>query len=245
MKYIKYLFYFLLVLIIIGFALVKFYSIDEPSGVKGEQADQLAHKMLKSLNEDAFDSIKYLSWEFFRPGQKYLWDKETNKAVIEWDNNKVVMALDTQEGDAYTDGAEQKGENKQKLMAKAWSNWCNDSFWMIAPYKVFDSGTIREVIKNENGTESLLVRYVNGGVTPGDSYLWELDKNHLPTGWRMWTKIIPVKGIYTSWKGWENHLGAMLSTKHSMASLEMNMSNVKTGNSLEELGLDTNPFEIK
>lgn len=243
MKILKYFFFFLLFLIIIGFVVVKGMSEKEPQGQAGNQADQLASEVMKALNKDAFDTIPYLQWEFFRAGQKYLWNKTENQAVIEWAENKVIMDLDAVNGVAYKQGVKQNGKAHDKLIQKAWSNWCNDSFWMIAPFKLFDPGTSREVVELEDGRTGLKITYNSGGVTPGDVYLWELDENNRPTGWKMWTSILPVKGIASAWDGWENHMGAQLSTKHTLLGKEVTMKNVKAGIDPTELGYTENLFK--
>jgi hypothetical protein len=87
--------------------------------------------------------------------------------------------------------------------------------------KSFDPGTTREVVVEEDGREALLVHYSSGGVTPGDSYLWELNADGLPVAWRMWVNIIPVGGLRFTWEDWEGgtnspkiaqeHVGALFS----------------------------------
>jgi len=247
MKIVKYLFILLLILAIGGFIAIKVISEKEPAGQAGDAADQVANAVLAKLNKPAFDTIPYLRWEFFRPGQKYFWDKKNNIAIIEWDDNKVIMQLDSQKAVAFTAGIAQEGETKEKLKAKAWSNWCNDSFWMIAPFKLFDAGTTREIVEFEDEKQSgvgLHVKYNSGGVTPGDSYLWSIGKDKIPTGYKMWTSIIPVKGMYASWSGWEEHMGALLSTQHEIAGKAMEMKQVKAGNHWSEFGYDSDPFNI-
>lgn len=242
MKFLKILLGLIVILLIIGFIAIKFFSESEPQGQAGSEADQLAQTIMDNLNKDAFDSIPYLQWEFFRPGQKYFWDKKNNNAIIEWGDNKVIFDLDTYEADCFINNQPAPTDDIEGLKSKAWSNWCNDSFWMIAPYKLFDPGTKREIVDLEDGNKGLKVTYGTGGVTPGDVYLWELDKNNRPTGWKMWTSIIPVKGLYTSWEGWEDHMGAILSTKHSMGGKEMSMSGVKAGNNWSDFGFTSDPF---
>lgn len=242
MKFIKYLVLLLLLLAVVGFIAVKAFSVQEPKGLGGAEADSLALEVMHRLNKPAFDTLPYLQWEFFRAGQKYFWDKKQNKAVIEWGDNKVVMDLDSQEAQCYTSGVEQSGAAHDKLKAKAWSNWCNDSFWLIAPFKMMDPGTTRELVELESGGKGIKVTYGGGGVTPGDSYLWELDKNLRPTGWKMWTSIIPVKGIYSKWSGWEEHQGIPFSTKHTIFGKEVVMRNVKAGSSLQDFGYSADPF---
>ena len=246
MKFLKYLLILILLIVIGLFAFVKLASKTLPTGQSGNQADKVAEQVMHGLNKQAFDQIPYLQWEFFRPGQKYFWDKKNNQAIIEWGDNKVKMQLDSQEATSYVSGVKQSGAEHEELKAKAWSNWCNDSFWMIAPFKLFDPGTTREIVSLEDSTEGsqgLKVTYNSGGVTPGDSYLWYLDKNLRPYKYKMWTNIIPLKGMESGWSGWEEHGGAWLSTVHTLVGKEVSMKNVKAGNSWSDFGYDQDPFQ--
>lgn len=56
---------------------------------------------------------------------------------------------------------------------------------MVAPYKVFDKGVERTLIKTKNNKDVLLVTYTSGGSTPGDSYLWLLDDNEKPNAFKI------------------------------------------------------------
>lgn len=243
MKILKILLSLLLILAVAGFIAIKLFSESEPDGQTGSEADQLAQTIMTNLNKEAFDAIPYLQWEFFRPGQKYLWDKKNNKAIIEWSDNKVIFDLDAYNAKCFMDGQPAPADKIEELKSKAWSNWCNDSFWMIAPYKLFDPGTSREVVNLDDGRKGLKVTYQSGGVTPGDIYLWEIDSNNRPTGYKMWTSIIPIKGMYSSWGGWENHMGAILSTKHSLLGKEVSMKNIKAGNNWSDFGFTSDPFK--
>ena len=241
MKFIKYFFYVVLILAILAFIAVKVMSESKPIGKSGPEADALAQEVLKTINKEAFDTIAYLQWEFFRPGQKYLWDKKNNKAIIEYDDIKVLFNLNSMEAQCYQNNNLLTGEAHDEAKDKAWSNWCNDSFWLIAPFKLFDNGTKRSAVTTEEGN-ALLIEYHTGGVTPGDSYLWILDQNNRPTGWKMWTSILPIKGIYNKWSGWETQEGAQFSTIHDFFGKEVSLKNVKAGKSFKDFGFKTDPL---
>jgi hypothetical protein len=138
-----------------------------------------------------------------------------------------------------------EGEEKLELIEKAWAKWCNDSFWMFAPYKAFDLGTARSVVEDPDAKYGLMVKYETGGVTPGDSYLWLLDENYIPTGYKMWAKIIPVGGTYFSWEDWITlPSGAKLSINHKKAGFELKMTDVKEVNAPSELGFSNDIFDV-
>ncbi len=244
MKIIKTLLVIIVLLAIGGYAATKYFSEDKPEGKVGTEADRVAEMMLDRLNKTAFDQIPYLNFEFFGGGHKYLWDKKNNNAVIRWDDNKVVLNLDTQLGVVYKNDNLIEGEDADKIKQTAWSYWCNDSFWMIAPFKVFDPGTVRSLVGVEEGTYGLMIEYKSGGVTPGDSYLWILDNTYLPTGYKMWTQILPVQGMYVDWNDWSDFMGAQLCISHTMVGKKVSMENVKAGNTLAEIGVSDNPFTV-
>jgi len=219
----------------------------EPTGYKGTEADKLAKDMLTALNYDAFNELKYLQFTFFRGKHHYRWDKANNVAEVVWDDKKVVMQLDTKEAKVIVDGAPVVEEaQKAAYVNEAWKYWCNDSFWMIAPYKIFDAGTERSIIETVHAnTKGLKVHYASGGYTPGDSYVWEIGPDNKPVSWKMWTSILPVKGMETTWEKWIDVEGALLSTYHSNPVLEMEMQNIKGGNDLTALGWAPDTFSYK
>ena len=213
----------------------------KPVGKTGPEADALAQKVLTAINKPAWDSTKVCTWTF-RGANHYMWDKERNFAEIKWKKNRVLMRLDDVDGEAYVAGKKVDGDQKKKLINKAWSYWCNDSFWFNAPSKVFDKGTQRSIVELEDGSKGLMITYQSGGVTPGDSYLWKLDNNGLPLSWEMWVKIIPVGGIGNSWEGWvTTETGAKIASSHKNG-IPLELTNIKGVMSFDKLGIDGDPF---
>lgn len=240
-KIVKWVVISVISLVIIGFIAVKVMSEDRPVAIENTDADAVANEMLAALNKPAWDSLNYLKWEFMR-GHKFLWDKKNNNALIQWDNNKVILNLDKVSGRAYQDGQQVEKDLENDLIQTAWGHWCNDSFWMFAPFKVFDPGTTRSVVETGDNHTGLMITYESGGVTPGDSYLWLLDDQKMPTGYKMWT-FIPIKGMYMSWEGWITLKGgAKLSTSHNSSTLSFDMKNVAEGDSPSELGYPEDTF---
>ncbi|MFT6336908.1 MAG: hypothetical protein ACI86M_000062 [Saprospiraceae bacterium] len=241
-KIIKWLLIAIVALLIVGFIALKVVSEDRPAAIPNSDPDAVANEMLVALNKPAWDSLKYLKWEFMR-GHQFLWDKQGNNALVKWDNIKVVLDLDKVSGVAYKDGNQVDGDIKNKLIQEAWSHWCNDSFWMFAPFKVFDKGTSRSIVETGNDQKGLMITYETGGVTPGDSYLWLLDNQNIPTGYKMWT-FIPVKGMHMTWEGWKTLKGgAKVAVSHKSAALSFDMKDVAEGGSPAELGYSNNIFD--
>ncbi|AUS06817.1 hypothetical protein [Pseudotamlana carrageenivorans] len=213
-------------LLFFGFLYFK-YNEDLPTGVQGETADQLAHNMLEALNYEAYKNTNYIEWTF-KKRHHYKWDKKNNICEVYWKSYRVVLDLNNKENTkVYIQGFINQSELAPELIEKATMYFNNDSFWLVAPYKVFDKGVERRLIK-ENGKDALLVTYTTGGTTPGDSYLWLLDKNKKPTAFKMWTSILPIDGLEASWDHWKTtETGAQLPEFHKLLFLGIEITDIK------------------
>jgi hypothetical protein len=240
LKVLAYLFGLLLVGLLIFYLA---FSESKPESSPSTEADTLAKEMLNALNKEAFDTLKYLQFDF-AGRHSYLWHKPSNTAIIKWEENKVIMQLDSQKSAVYISEKQVDGDEAKKLSDAAWSYWCNDSFWMLAPFKAFDAGTERSIV-NKDGEEGLMVSYKSGGVTPGDQYLWILNEDKIPVKYKMWVKIIPIGGTEATWEEWKTLKGgAKVSTLHKMKVFDLKMENVKEGDSYTDFGFTEDPFKI-
>jgi hypothetical protein len=193
-----------------------------PAGTPGKEADELAEKMMLSINKKAFDNTEILKWSF-RGKHHYEWKKQEGLVNVSWENASVTVNLN--------DYSKSIGESP-KLIETAIKFFNNDSFWLIAPYKVFDQGVERSIVKID-GKDALLVKYTSGGTTPGDSYLWILDENYTPVYFKMWTQIIPIGGISATWNDLiTTDSGIKLPKSHTLSifGYKINMGEVKAYN---------------
>lgn len=201
-------------LLFFGFLYLK-YDEKLPEGIEGPKAEQLATKMLTALDHDAYTNTDYLEWTF-KNRHHYKWNKADHICEVYWKDYKVILHLNnTAKSEAFQNQQKVNGDRAQKLVDKAEVYFNNDSFWLVAPYKVFDPGTERGLVTLDNGQEALLVTYTSGGTTPGDSYLWHLDASGKPTSFQMWVDILPIDGLKATWNDWTTtDSGAILPTFH-------------------------------
>jgi hypothetical protein len=222
----------ILVILLIVLAFVYFkYNEPLPEGTQNAKADALAQKMLTTLKYDAYKNTRYIAWTF--PGNhQYVWDKDQYKVDVSWSDVKVNLNLKQPDTSTVNvDGVDITSAEKSIYIKKALAYFNNDSFWVVAPYKVFDEGVTRSIAKNAAGEEGLLVTYNSGGTTPGDSYLWHLDDNGRPKGYQMWVDIIPIGGLYASWDDWQTmESGIPLSGLHTLLILDIDVENIKAWN---------------
>lgn len=204
------------------------YNEDLPTGQQGERADQLAIKMLQALDEEAYLNTDYLEWTF-KGRHHYKWYKTSKSCEVSWDHFTVILDLENKNNSkVFVAQQEYNGVEKQDYINKAENYFNNDSFWLVAPYKVFDKGTERRLVKTEDGKDALLVTYSSGGTSPGDSYLWHLDEDGKPKSFKMWVSILPIDGFEVTWNQWTiTESGAQLPTMHKFLFINIELGEVK------------------
>lgn len=228
-KLFRYLIGILIALLLVFGILFYLYDKPLPSGESGPEADALAQRMLDALNAKSYENATYVEWSFRGGRHKYKWNKQKQMVNISWGDYTVDLDLITPSSSiVFSNGNQVPQEKASGLVADAQSYFNNDSFWLVAPYKVFDPGTKRFLVHLEDGSEGLLVTYTKGGDTPGDSYLWILERSGIPRSFKLWVKIIPIDGLEVSWEGWkETDSGALLPSLHTFGPIDLSMGDVK------------------
>ncbi|MBC3847733.1 hypothetical protein H8K90_15150 [Winogradskyella echinorum] len=221
------IFFTLPTLLLFGFMYLK-YNEDLPTGQQGAKADQLATQMLQALNEEAYLNTDYLEWTF-KGKHHYKWYKTDKTCEVSWSHFTVILDFKNKANSkVFLAKQDYNGIEKQDYIDTATDYFNNDSFWLVAPYKVFDAGVERRLVQTESGETALLVTYMSGGSTPGDSYLWHFDANGKPKSYQMWVDILPIDGLEATWENWiTTESGAQLPTFHKLLFLGLELDNVK------------------
>ena len=238
MKFLKYTFIFLLILTLGG--LITYWVLDKPlpKGEEGPQAEALTSKMLEAINDSAWHATPVVSWNYVGL-HSFIWDKARNYTKVSWDDYEIFVDLHKKTGVAYAKGKRVKDSTATaQFVNEAYGYWVNDSFWLNPLTKVRDQGTSRKLIEREADNEAgLLVTYTSGGLTPGDSYLWIIDKDsYRPKAVQRWVSIIPIGGIEFSWEEYvKTETGAIISIFHQ-GPIDTKINELKTYKSIQELG---------
>ena len=235
MKYfkivLKSLFLFILVLGLSLAGLYFSYDTALPQGKQGVEADRLAKKMLEAMNYDAYKELDYIAWTFSSRGRgrSFKWHKNQGRCEVLWDSISVNLNIKALERSSVkVNGSIYTGEMKDDFIRAAEAKFNNDTFWLVAPYKLFDAGVERRLVTQDNGENALLITYTSGGSTPGDSYLWLLDNNYRPRAFQMWVSILPIGGLEASWEQWEKTAnGAYLPRLHQLSVLDLEITDIK------------------
>ncbi|MEP1035036.1 hypothetical protein [Ekhidna sp.] len=203
----------LVTLLIIGILVYLFIDESVPNGTAGQEAEQLADEMLDVLNKPAFDTLTMIKFTY-PGGHSYEWNKAENKVRVQWERNDVLLDLN------------KSIEDFNVVEYQGYEFFLNDSFWMIAPFKVRDDGVVRSSVEVDDG-RGLLVTYTTGGVTPGDSYLWILDDKGFPKAWKLWTSNVPLGGLKIGWGGWVEKQGVWFSTFHPSMVVDLEITGLE------------------
>lgn len=214
-----------------------------PTGKAGQEADALAKKMQVAVALDAWAATKVVRFSF-RESRQWLWDRE--RAVVQLQDGDGSVWLDTWDHGGIVhdkDGAVVTGAEATERLTSVWSLFINDTFW-LNPFAAFDNEGVARELTVVDGQQALVVRFASGGVTPGDTYLFFADAEGLPTSWRMWVQVLPVKGFETDFSDWQIlKSGAKVATSHKgPMGANIGMAPAAGGASLADVDVETDVF---
>lgn len=188
-----------------------------------ETALQIADDVMKAQGGyENWLNTHYIQWTFF--GKRTLtWDKFTGDVRIEMtedSTNTIIVNINTGEGKAEKDGVAITDETElEKLLQKGKSVWINDSYWLVMPFKLKDSGVTLKYLKEDTTEEGkaadiLELTFKNIGDTPDNKYEVYVDKEtKLVTQWafyRSYTQEMP--DFITPWNLYEEYGKILLSS---------------------------------
>jgi len=209
----------ILILTVVGFVI----SEKLPEGQSTKEADILAKDMLDELNYEAYKNTSYIGWTFAGI-HSYEWHKAEAYVIVKSNDYEVRLDLNDY---SKSEVLSSQQEDHQNLIDSCIKNFNNDSFWLIAPYKIMEDNVERRLV-DDNGEKKLLVTYTSGGTTPGDSYLWSFDEKNKPTSFKMWVSIIPIGGLEAQWTNWETtSSGAVISKTKTVYGIPIEITNLE------------------
>ena len=124
----------------------------------------------------AYDAIQTLEWNFV--GRKLYWNKWTGDVRVEnpKDNQVVLVNINTMKGQVFENGILITDTGKSTALlqrAKEW--WINDSYWLVMPWKLNDTGVNLSYVKEDklaDGKDAIVLQmtFDGVGVTPQNKY---------------------------------------------------------------------------
>jgi hypothetical protein len=195
------LLFFCFALLLAGFALLLAGCADAPAPAAPPvesvpvpiqtRADSVALQAIAASGGfDAWNALPALRFDFGveRDGQqqtaaRHYWDKGQNRYRVEWPGgpDSTYVALFTawpDSGRAFVNGTPLDGVAGTEAMETARSRTINDTYWLLAPLKLFDPGVTRTFVPDSSdaATDAIRLSFADVGMTPGDQYWLFIDR---------------------------------------------------------------------
>jgi hypothetical protein len=189
------------------------------------QAVALADATMAAMGgRAAWDKSRYLVWRFFG-SRLHIWDRYTGRERIEYTDRKsghkklVLMNINTKQGQVFDDGHEiTDAAQREAALQRGLEIWINDSYWLLMPYKLKDSGvTLRykgvENMADGRPADVIVMTFAGVGVTPENKYeVYIARDNHLVGQWAYFEKAGSSQpDMVTPWTDWRSYGGIQLS----------------------------------
>ncbi len=176
----------------------------------------------------AWDNTRHIAWTFL--GFRRLhWDKWTGNVRVDnlKNDQSVVLNINTEKGRVFRNGKEEtQPDSVAKFVKAAKSAWINDSYWLVMPFKLKDSGvTLKDLgeAKTEAGqaADLLQMTFKNVGDTPNNRYQVWVDKaTHLVSQWAYYPKFTDEKpGFVLPWTDYQTYGAIKLAGKRGPREL--------------------------
>jgi hypothetical protein len=173
----------------------------------------------------AYDGARYFSWNFFG-ARDLVWDKEEERVRIEVPQDEMVYLLDYSDRERPTGAVQKQGEeltdpdSLELYLQNARSMWINDSYWLVQPFKLKDSGVTLRYVGSEDDpqqdrpSEVIDLTFRDVGDTPGNRYRLFVDReNYRINTWQFFRNADdPEPAMETPWRGYREYDGVLLSS---------------------------------
>jgi hypothetical protein len=199
--------------------------------VADDKADRVARELITALGgESAWEKARQLRFDFVveREGNRvsefqHVWDRYTGDYRVTGTDKTgapfaVYLNVNSKDGVAFSNGRPVEGEEKAKLLEAGYGRFINDTYWLLAPWKVFDPGVHRTYDGEKTGPDEALCDVIrldfdNVGLTPKDVYwLWITREGRHMVQWQYVLGGAQEEPTTAYWKDWRTFGGISLST---------------------------------
>lgn len=188
------------------------------------RAIEVADRVMAAMGgRRRWDRTRVIAWNFLGR-RRLMWDKHGNAVRIEYLEGPaldVALHLDTLAGRAWRDGIElTDAAELASLLDAARAHWINDSYWLVMPYKLKDSGVTLKHMgeRSQSGREFDLLEltFRDVGVTPQNRYeVWVSRDRALVERWSWFENAADPQPRFTlPWDDWRSYGGILLSGEH-------------------------------
>jgi hypothetical protein len=188
-------------------------------------AIELADSIMKAMGgRESWDNTRFISWNFFG-NRDLVWDKTLGRVRIESRKDTItyLVNLNTLEGRVRIKGQELlEKDSLTKMVSKAKSIWINDSYWLVMPFKLKDTGVKIKYMGEDtraNGTQCnvLELTFKNVGDTPQNKYRLYVDlSDNLVKQWAYYNQASQDSANFVRpWDNYKKYGSILLSADRS------------------------------
>ncbi|HET9486530.1 MAG TPA: hypothetical protein VFO54_03810, partial [Chryseosolibacter sp.] len=147
-------------------------------------AVELADSVMAAMGgRPNWDRTRFISWEFGK--RKLVWDKAQGDVRIESqpDTTVYLVNIHSLEGKVRIKGQElTESDSLKRMLSRAKSIWINDSYWLLMPFKLKDTGVTLAYLGEDSIATGmkcnvLELTFENVGDTPQNKYRVYVDLN--------------------------------------------------------------------
>lgn len=186
-----------------------------------EKAIAIADEVMAACGGRAnWEKARYFSW-VFAGNRKHYWDKATGDIRIESkkDSTIYLMNINTMQGKVMQQGKEVTDTaTLASLLKRGKGIWINDSYWLVMPFKMKDSGVSLKYLGEGNTTDGrnadiISMTFKGVGVTPENKYHVLVDKeSKMITEWSYFSEASKDTANFTMpWSNYQPYGKLMLS----------------------------------
>ena len=142
------------------------------------KAISLADSVMEAMGGRAqWDNMRYLAWNFFGI-RNLIWDKWMGRVRIDYPQEGTVYLLNihNDRGAVFKNGEPIEDADSISLMLKRGKSiWINDSYWLVMPFKLKDSGVTLKYLREDTTRQGALshvlgLTFEEVGDTPDNRY---------------------------------------------------------------------------
>ena len=219
----------------------------------------IAQQMFDAIGGNAnWQKARYFRYDWIveREGKRlalrsHYWDRWSGRYRVEGVDDKgtpyaVYFNVNTRAGDAWLGGKKvSDAAQKKKWLDDGYEAFINDSYWLLAPFKVFDGGVTLgydRVDKAPSGETCDVIKlsFQNVGLTPKDVYwLYISQKSHLVVAWKFVLDGDSSHNGAYAWSDWKKVGPIMVSSmrKSTTKPSVIRFDNLKVSTDVDEAAL--------
>lgn len=202
---------------------------------RDEKADSIGRELIAALGgQAAWEKARQFRFDFVveREGKtvasfSHAWDRYTGDYRLNGTDKtgapfSVYFNVNTKQGKALVNGKPAEGEARDALLKNAYGRFINDTYWLLAPWKIFDPGVHlaydgEKPCPDGGVCDVLKLSFEEVGLTPKDIYwFWITREGRQMVQWQYVLNGAQEEPTTALWKNWQKFSGVSLSTQKSL-----------------------------